>query len=74
MLKNFKHESLETNTGLLLVATMLAISIGGLVEIAPLFLIDDTMEKVAGVRPYTPLESRGRDIYIAKAAIPAIRR
>ncbi len=60
----FKHESLETNTGLLLVATMLAISVGGLVEIAPLFLIEDTMEKVDGVRPYTPLEQLGRDIYI----------
>ncbi len=46
MLKNFKHERLETNAGLLLVATMLSISVGGLVEIAPLFLIDDTMEKV----------------------------
>jgi cytochrome c oxidase cbb3-type subunit 2 len=64
MFKNFKHEALETNTGLLLVATMFAISIGGLVEIAPLFLIDDTVEKVDGVRPYTPLESRGRDLYI----------
>jgi cytochrome c oxidase cbb3-type subunit 2 len=64
MLKNIKHEILETNAGWLLVGTMLAISIGGLVEIAPLFLIDDTMEKVDGVRPYTPLESRGRDIYI----------
>ncbi|HRH80789.1 MAG TPA: cytochrome-c oxidase, cbb3-type subunit II [Thiobacillaceae bacterium] len=64
MFKNFKHEALETNTGLLLVATMFAISIGGLVEIAPLFLIDDTMEKVDGVRPYTPLEQRGRDLYI----------
>jgi len=64
MLKNFKHEIFETNAGWLLVGTMLAISIGGLVEIAPLFLIDDTMEKVDGVRPYTPLEQRGRDIYI----------
>jgi cytochrome c oxidase cbb3-type subunit II len=63
-LKNFKHEILETNAGALLVATMLAISIGGLVEIVPLFMIDDTVEKVDGVRPYTPLESRGRDIYI----------
>jgi cytochrome c oxidase cbb3-type subunit 2 len=63
-LKNFKHEILETNAGALLVATMLAISIGGLVEIVPLFVIDDTVEKVDGVRPYTPLESRGRDIYI----------
>ncbi len=60
----FKHESLETNTGLLLVATMLAISVGGMVEIAPLFLIEDTMEKVDGVRPYTPLEQLGRDLYI----------
>ena len=66
MLKNLKHELLETNVGLLLVGTMLAISIGGLVEIAPLFLIKDTVEDVPGVhvRPYTPLELRGRDIYI----------
>ena len=60
----FKHESLETNAGLLLVLTMLAISVGGLVEITPLFMIDSTMEKVDGVRPYTPLEQRGRDIFI----------
>jgi cytochrome c oxidase cbb3-type subunit 2 len=46
------------------VLTMLAISVGGLVEIAPLFFIDKTIEKVDGVRPYTPLEQRGRDIYI----------
>jgi cytochrome c oxidase cbb3-type subunit 2 len=64
MFKNFKHEKVETNAGILLVFTMLAISAGGLVEIAPLFFIKDTMEDVAGVRPYTPLESRGRDIYI----------
>jgi cytochrome c oxidase cbb3-type subunit 2 len=61
---NFKHEWIETNIGLMLVLTMLAISVGGLVEIAPLFLVDGTVEKVEGVRPYTPLESRGRDIYI----------
>lgn len=60
---NFKHEWIETNIGLLLVLVMLAISIGGLVEIAPLFFIKDTVEKVDGVRPYTPLELRGRDIY-----------
>ncbi|GBL45806.1 cytochrome c oxidase subunit CcoO [Sulfuriferula multivorans] len=60
---NFKHEWIETNVGLLLVLVMLAISIGGLVEIAPLFLIKNTVEKVDGVRPYTPLELRGRDIY-----------
>jgi len=64
MLKNFKHEKIETNAGLLLVLTMLAVSVGGLVEIAPLFFLKSTMEDVPGVRPYTPLESRGRDIYI----------
>jgi len=48
----------------MLVLTLLAISIGGLVEIAPLYYIDDTIEKVDGVRPYTPLEQRGRDLYV----------
>jgi cytochrome c oxidase cbb3-type subunit 2 len=61
---SFKHENVETNAGVLLVFTMLAISVGGMVEIAPLFFIKDTMEQVDGVRPYTPLESRGRDLYI----------
>jgi cytochrome c oxidase cbb3-type subunit 2 len=61
---NFKHEIIETNAGVLLVLTMLAISIGGMVEIAPLFFIKDTTENVEGVRPYTPLESRGRDIFV----------
>lgn len=59
-----KHEQIETNLGLMLVLTLLAISIGGLVEIVPLFFIKDTVEKVEGVRPYTPLELRGRDMYI----------
>ena len=60
---NFKHEWIETNVGLLLVLTMFAIGIGGLVEITPLFFIKGTVEDVAGVRPYTPLELRGRDIF-----------
>ncbi|MFN2337401.1 MAG: cytochrome-c oxidase, cbb3-type subunit II [Gammaproteobacteria bacterium] len=58
-----KHEQIETNAGLLIALTMIVISIGGLVEIVPLFFIEDTIEKVEGVRPYTPLELRGRDIY-----------
>jgi cytochrome c oxidase cbb3-type subunit II len=58
-----KHESIETNAGLLIVLTLIVISIGGLVEIVPLFFINDTVEKVAGVHPYSPLELRGRDIY-----------
>lgn len=59
----WKHELVETNAGLLLALTLLVVSIGGLVEIVPLFFINDTVEKVEGVRPYTPLELRGRDIY-----------
>ena len=63
-----KHETIETNAGLLIVLTLIVISIGGLVEILPLYFIEDTVEevKVEGietVRPYTPLELRGRDLY-----------
>ncbi len=59
----FSHESIEINAGLLIVLTLVAISIGGLVEIVPLFYIPGTVEKVDGVRSYTPLEQAGRDIY-----------
>jgi len=59
-----KHETIETNAGWLILLTLLAIGIGGLVEIVPLYMIDSTVEKVDGIRPYTPLEQRGRDIYI----------
>jgi len=64
-----KHEKIETNVGLLIILTLIVISIGGLVEIVPLYYIDSTVEKVtvAGkdtIRPYTPLELRGRDIYL----------
>jgi cytochrome c oxidase cbb3-type subunit 2 len=58
-----RHEHIEVNAGLMLILTLVVISIGGLVEIVPLFYIDETVEKVEGVRPYTPLELRGRDIY-----------
>ena len=59
-----RHETIEKNAVLLLVFTLIVISIGGLVQIVPLYLIETTVEHVKGVRPYTPLESRGRDIYI----------
>jgi cytochrome c oxidase cbb3-type subunit 2 len=59
-----KHEVLEKNSILLLVCIMLTVSIGGLVQIAPLFWVDSTIEKVNGMRPYTPLELAGRDIYV----------
>ena len=59
-----RHETIEKNSFLLLVFTLLTISNGGLVEIIPLFPIETTGEQVKGVRAYSPLESRGRDIYI----------
>ncbi len=58
------HKKLEKNVTLLAAATLVVVAIGGIVEIAPLFWIDNTIEKVAGMRPYTPLEQAGRDIYI----------
>ena len=59
-----RHEHIETNSGLMLLLILVVISIGGLVEIVPLFYINDTVEQVEGVRPNTPLELRGRDIYV----------
>jgi len=60
----FKHEWFEKNSFLLLIGTALVVSIGGLVEITPLFRIETTIEKVEGMRPYTPLELAGQNIYI----------
>lgn len=59
-----KHKVLETNATLLLVCSFLVVSIGGLVQIAPLFWLENTIEDVEGMRPYTPLELTGRDIYV----------
>ena len=59
-----KHGVLERRSILLTVAILLVVSVGGLVEIAPLFYLESTIEKVKGVRPYTPLELAGRDIYL----------
>lgn len=59
-----RHKRIETNATLLLVLSLLVVSIGGIVEIAPLFYIDNTIEKVRGMRPYSPLELAGRRIYI----------
>jgi len=59
-----KHALLERNATLLLVGSLVAVSIGGIVEIAPLFYLENTIEKVEGMRPYSPLELAGRDIYI----------
>lgn len=59
-----KHSVIERNASLLLVGSLLVVSIGGIVEIAPLFYFQNTIEKVDGMRPYSPLELAGRDIYI----------
>lgn len=59
-----KHKKLERNVTLLAVCSLVVVIIGGIVEIAPLFWIDNTVEEVEGVRPYTPLELAGRNIYI----------
>lgn len=59
-----KHQYIERNATLLLVGSLLVVSIGGIVEIAPLFYLQNTIEKVEGMRPYSPLELAGRNIYI----------
>ena len=58
------HKKIERNVTLLAVLSFVAVAIGGIVEIAPLFWIDNTVEKVEGMRPYTPLELAGRNIYM----------
>jgi cytochrome c oxidase cbb3-type subunit II len=62
--KLMDHKKLERNVTLLGLGALIAVAIGGIVEIAPLFWIDSTVEKVEGMRPYTPLELAGRNIYI----------
>ena len=57
------HAKFERHSLWLVIGIIITISIGGLVEIAPLFYLESTIERVKGVRPYTPLEQAGRDIY-----------
>ena len=59
-----KHATLEKNSILLTVFVLIVVSIGGIVELAPLFYLESTIEEVEGMRPYTPLELAGRGIYI----------
>ncbi len=58
------HAKFERHSLLLVVGIVLVISVGGLIEIAPLFWLQSTIEKVDGMRPYTPLELAGRDVYV----------
>jgi cytochrome c oxidase cbb3-type subunit 2 len=59
-----KHQIFEKNSIILLVGILIAVAIGGLVEIVPLFYLKSTIETVQGVRPYTPLELAGRNIFV----------
>jgi cytochrome c oxidase cbb3-type subunit 2 len=59
-----KHGVIERNATLLLTLSLAVVCIGGIVEVAPLFYLQNTIEKVEGMRPYTPLELAGRDIYV----------
>lgn len=60
----FNHGIIEKNLILMGVLTLITVSIGGLAQIVPLFTVESTIERVQGVRPYTPLELMGRNIYI----------
>jgi cytochrome c oxidase cbb3-type subunit 2 len=59
-----RHATIERSAFLLLILTLITVAIGGIVEIVPLFTIETTIERVKGVRPYSPLELAGRDIYV----------
>jgi len=59
-----KHALIEKNATLLLVGSLTVVLVGGIVEIAPLFYLENTIEKVEGMRPYSPLELAGRNIYV----------
>jgi len=59
-----KHAVLEKNVTLLAIFSFLVVTIGGLVQIVPLFYLENTIEDVEGMRPYTPLELAGRDVYV----------
>ena len=59
-----KHVIFEKNSIIMVIGILITVSIGGLVEIAPLFYLENTIEEVEGMRPYTPLELAGRNIYV----------
>jgi cytochrome c oxidase cbb3-type subunit 2 len=61
---NFSHDTIEKNSALMIVLIILVVAVGGLVEIVPLFFQKSTTEPVAGLKPYTPVQLAGRDIYL----------
>ena len=66
---SFTHDVVEKNVGLMAVLVLLVISIGGLVQIVPLFFIDETTQPVEGLEPYTAVQLTGRDIYIREGCV-----
>lgn len=64
MFRRLSHALVEKNLILMGVLTLITVSIGGLVQIVPLFAVETTIERVDGIRPYTPLELMGRGIYV----------
>ena len=60
----FNHDVIEKNTGLMMLLIVLVVAVGGLVEIIPLYFQRSTTEPVAGLKPYTPVQLAGRDIYV----------
>ncbi len=64
-----KHEIIEKNIGLMALLMVLAVSIGGLTQIVPLFFQDVVNEPVEGMKPYTALQLEGRDIYIKEGCV-----
>ena len=61
---NFSHDMIEKNSALMIVLIILVVAVGGLVEIVPLYFQKSTTEPVAGLKPYTPVQLAGRDIYL----------
>lgn len=65
----FSHKILEKNIGLLMILTFVAVSIGGMVQIVPLFFQKSTMQAAEGLKPYTALQLEGRDIYVREGCV-----
>ncbi|MBK9327336.1 MAG: cytochrome-c oxidase, cbb3-type subunit II [Hydrogenophilales bacterium] len=65
----FSHKALEKNIGWLMVLTFLVVSVGGLVQIVPLFFQKSTTQPVEGLKPYNALQLTGRDIYIREGCV-----
>lgn len=62
--EGFSHETIETNSFLMVVLILCVVSFGGLVEIVPLFFQKSTTQPITGIKPYNPLQLAGRDIYV----------